>query len=423
MATYLPETAPLIEAAVKAEPQLLRAAESSFSLGARLQRLVYEPFKAVAARASLTRSFLSNPYLIIIDGLDECDDKEGVQEVIDTTLRFFKQNPSVPLRIYISSRVEQHIHSALASKGGVRLKDLANHCSRDDIETFMRNVFGAQAKANPVIRAYISQHGPWPSPSDAKKLVDHIGGSFIFASTLFKFIFTTAGQGDRSTPMDRLPLALNISPGLDVLYSQVFARAEDLPHFTNVISVITLLASPLPVSAIAELLDIQAYEVVHVLLELQAIIQVPGTDHTPVTLCHSSLRDFLTTEGRSGRFFVPPSFHARLVIDCLSCELKARRKMPTVNVLKLEFVTQTVAVQYSLIYGHSTHWYHGEPFFTATELGRLLQLRREVLEVVTFHEMAESINLVAIVLHSLFGYDRSKATIEEAISLHRQFTL
>jgi hypothetical protein len=178
----------------------------------------------------------------------------------------------------------------------------------------MRIVFDAETKANPIIQAHIRQNGSWPGKADSKKLLNHIGGSFIFASTLFKFIFQGSGlPTDHSTPLDRLPLALNIDPGLDGLYSQTLARSAHLPYFTRIISTLALIAKPLPISGIAELLGIQASAVAHVLIGLQAIVQVPGTDDAPVTFYHTSLRDFLTTESRSGQLFVPPSFHARLL--------------------------------------------------------------------------------------------------------------
>ncbi|KAJ2919061.1 hypothetical protein MD484_g1334, partial [Candolleomyces efflorescens] len=280
MALSLPETAPLIEAAVKAEPELLKV-KSSFSFSARLQRLLYEPFKTVAGQASRALAkFLTNPYLIVIDGLDECKDKEGVQEFITTTLRFFESNPAVPLRILITSRVEQHIHPLLTADSGVLLKDLADHCTRKDIETFMQTVFEAETRSNPVVQAHIRQNGPWPSEDDSRKLVDHIGGSFIFASTLFKFIFRGTSPDDLSTPLERFPLALNIDPGLDGLYSQTLARSENLPHFPEIIATLTLLAWPLPISGIAELLDIQASAVAHVLVDLQAIIRTAAVQYS-----------------------------------------------------------------------------------------------------------------------------------------------
>jgi hypothetical protein len=118
--------------------------------------------------------------------------------------------------------------------------------------------------------------------------------------------------------MERLPLALRLN-GLDGLYSQTLAHLQHLPHFSKIISTIALLKKALPIVKISDILGIEAFEVVRVLLNLQAIIHVPGTDEEgEVTLCHTSLRDFLTTESRSGPFFVPPSFHLYLSYYCFS---------------------------------------------------------------------------------------------------------
>ncbi|RXW17520.1 hypothetical protein EST38_g8331 [Candolleomyces aberdarensis] len=417
MAISLPETASFIKAAVKAEPELLQI-ESSFSLGARLQRLLYEPFKAAASQASLTKSLISTPYLIIIDGLDECDDKEGVQEFIATTLKFFKHNPSIRLRLLITSRVEQHIHSLLTADDRVYLKDLADHCSRADIENFMGTVFDAKTKADPVIQAHIRQNGSWPSQDDSRKLADHIGGSFIFASTLFRLIFEPpTSERDHSTPLDRFSLALSIDPGLDDLYTQTLARSERLPYFTEIISALALLAEPLPISGIAQLLDIHASAVAHVLVDLQAIVQVPGTDEAPVTFYHTSLRDFLTTESRSGRFFAPPSFHRHLLICCLTCELRRRQQLPQV---KLELRKQTAAVRYSLQHGERNHWNCGHTIFTSDDLKILVQLRRKMVEVLPSDEKAAQFTNLAIDLRSLFAQDGFTTTMEQAVLMYRK---
>ncbi|RXW21010.1 hypothetical protein EST38_g4829 [Candolleomyces aberdarensis] len=276
LAKAIPQAAELIMAAVNAEPGLLDT-ESNLSLDTRLHSLVYRPFKEAIP---IFKSF-SRPYLIVIDGLDECDEKEGIQEFLLSTFRFFEENPYTPLRIFITSRVEQHIHLHL-SGDRVLLKDLGDESSLDDIKTFMDIVFKDAVKASPVIQAYIRQNGSWPKPHHLEELLKHIGGSFILASTVAKFIFHGIGSTDSHlTPMDRLPLAIKIDPGLDGLYSQTLARAEHLPHFSEIISIIALLAAPLPIAGIAELLGIQAYEVAHVLVDLQAIIQVPGTDDAP----------------------------------------------------------------------------------------------------------------------------------------------
>ncbi|KAJ2934089.1 hypothetical protein H1R20_g3005, partial [Candolleomyces eurysporus] len=296
MAAMIPETEHFVRVAVKANPALLRQDEAGVSLQSRMESLVYAPFKAAVQRGTGVRTsarsggspeeavqgittlvaLARGPFLIVLDGLDECDNKDEVQELIEGMLAFFDDNPFIPLRVFITSRVEQHIKSHL-DVPGVRLDNLVDHCSDADIATFLDVLFKNETRRNPVIRAYISEHGEWPSRNDKQKLVQHIGGSFIFASTVFKFIMdSTAERGSPATPMDRLPLALKMNPGLDGLYAQTLARSQHLPHFLDVISTIALLKAPLPTSGIAELLGVSTYKVVNVLVNLQAIIQVPG---------------------------------------------------------------------------------------------------------------------------------------------------
>jgi hypothetical protein len=145
-----------------------------------------------------------------------------------------------------------------------------------------------------------------------ENLVAHIGGSFVLAATIFKYIMQPATNEDPTTPMERLPLTLQMN-GLDSLYAQTLARSQNLPHFRAIISTLALLVWPLSIAGIADLLGIETYEVIRVLLNLQAILHVPGTDEEgEVTLCHTSLLDFLTTESRSGPFLIPHSFHLHL---------------------------------------------------------------------------------------------------------------
>ncbi|KAJ2920867.1 hypothetical protein H1R20_g16225, partial [Candolleomyces eurysporus] len=309
LAAAIPEAAPFIEKAINTNPGL-----SQSNLAAQLRHLVYEPFKAAAWSGPLRwTTHLRGPFLIVIDGLDECEDHKDVQAFIADMLDFFKKNPLVPLRFFITSRVEEHIQSCL-EKDQVRLENLVNHCSRDDIDTFMSACFEAEIERNPVIKAYTRNHGDWPAKEDKDQLVDHIGGSFIFASALFKYIVDPTD--DQSTPMDRLPHTLNMNPGLDILYAKTLSRSKSFPHFSDIISTLALAFEPLPIKGIAELLGIETFEVVRVLLNLQAIIHIPGTDDLPVTMCHTSLRDFLTTENRSGCFFTPPSYHFYLLYRC-----------------------------------------------------------------------------------------------------------
>ncbi|RXW13791.1 hypothetical protein EST38_g12059 [Candolleomyces aberdarensis] len=246
MAAVVPATSPFIEAALNAEPGLLTPGTS---LTLQLERLVYEPFQAAL---NLGLVLTNEPFLIVVDGLDECEDKRGVVDFIDHMLDFFERHPSIPLRFFIASRVEEHIRSRL-DNDGVVLGNLDSHSADKDIEMFLEASFRHAAGKDRLIKSYIRANGQWPTKSHVNKLIKHIKGSFVLASTIFKFIVQPATEEDPSTPMGRLPLALEMN-GLDSLYAQTLARSQHLPHFHNIISTIALLHYPQPIVGIAKLL-------------------------------------------------------------------------------------------------------------------------------------------------------------------------
>ncbi|KAJ2935987.1 hypothetical protein H1R20_g1108, partial [Candolleomyces eurysporus] len=414
MAAVIPQTEPFIREAVQANPALVTPNEGGVSLRTRMQRLVYAPFKAVVQRKKRVRALIQDPFLVVLDGLDECGNKDEVQELIDGMLVFFNENPLIPLRVFITSRVEEHIQSRL-NVPAVILDNLVDHCSDDDIATFLDILFEDGCRRSSVVRAYVRQNGEWPTQSDRRKLVQHIGGSFIFASAVFKFIMATNAEGGPPTPMDRLPLALKMNPGLDGLYTQTLARSIHLPHFSNIISTIALLFSPLPTSGIADLLGIQTYEVVNVLVNLQAIIQVPGTDDIPVTLCHTSLRDFLTTESRSRNFFARPSHHVRLFLRCLECKLKHLRQNSRLFIRSSEEIP--VSAHYAL--GYSIHHLEdGLGSLKLTEFDCAIRFCREA--VALRPGTPRLIGVLANTVLNRGSQTGSLTDLDEAISLHRE---
>ncbi|RXW11445.1 hypothetical protein EST38_g14410 [Candolleomyces aberdarensis] len=145
----IPATAPLVEAAVKAQPGLVTG---DASLATQLDLLLLSPFQTVVEAGILEEALARGRFLIVIDGLDECEDKSSVEEFIDHLLDFFKKHPTIPLRVFIASRVEQHIRARL-EVDGVRLGNLDSHWPGEDIEKFLQGSFQAVAKRDRVIRA------------------------------------------------------------------------------------------------------------------------------------------------------------------------------------------------------------------------------------------------------------------------------
>lgn len=305
MAASIPATATFIEAAIKAHPGLL----DSSALETQFQLLVLEPFLSAL---SVLDEAIQEPVLIVVDGFDECDDTEDAAMLIEYLITFYDDNATVPLRFFIASRVEEHIRTRLEAPQ-VYLLSLVKHAADADIAIVVDATFERAAKHDRVIRTY----GGWPILRDKRRLIKSAGGSFILLSMLLKFVLSPTEDGQ--TPMDRLPLAIDGNlGGLDDLYTQTLTRSKHLPHFSLIVSTLALLQEPLPILSLATLLDIRKHEVVQVLINLQAIIQVPGDDDTPVVFFHTSLRDFLVTESRSGCFYVSPAHHRFLAFRCFT---------------------------------------------------------------------------------------------------------
>jgi hypothetical protein len=97
---------------------------------------------------------------------------------------------------------------------------------------------------------------------------------------------------------------------LDDFYTRILAKSENHPHFSDIIATIVL-RDPISVSGISERLDIDPSKVVRVLSNLELILNNPEDIGSPVTMCHPSVRQFLTDERQSGRF-ISPSYHLKL---------------------------------------------------------------------------------------------------------------
>ncbi|TEB25571.1 hypothetical protein FA13DRAFT_1738106, partial [Coprinellus micaceus] len=290
LAITFPEAAAAIETAVRANPGLLSSSTSSLSV--QFEHL--------------------RPLIFVFDGVDECEDKAGVAGFMEHMINIFTKYPLIPVRFLIASRVENHIRRELHSSSQVWLLNLVDQTSDADIEAAV-DASIAKEKAGYLLARY----GGWPSPSDKQRLVQHIGRSFIFMTTIIKALFDPAVD-DRLTPMDRLPILLNSGPDFDGLYMSLLRPLQHLSHFQDIINTIALAQEALSITQIAELLRIRTVDVVNVLVRLHAILQVPGDDLSPITLWHTSFRDFLCSEDHARPFYAPLAYHRLLAYNTIN---------------------------------------------------------------------------------------------------------
>jgi hypothetical protein len=260
------------------------------------------------------------PLVMVIDGLDECDDKPAMAEFIEAVVDAFLGDPGLPLRIFVTSRVEEHIREKLAiseARPVLRRFALEQYDAKIDIRAFFQSRFSKIREVKD--RFMKSVPTRWPSERELDVLVEKSGGLFIFAVTLMKFMDVgTALPGDRTLPQERLQKALTAEVGLDSLYRDILSAAHHDCHFDRVIGTIMLLRFPLPITFLGHLLQLSAEAIVQSVWGIQSILMIPGDDDEPIQLFHTSLRDFLVAPGRSSSFYInPPTRHLLIAIDCL----------------------------------------------------------------------------------------------------------
>ncbi|KAF6758052.1 hypothetical protein DFP72DRAFT_889809 [Ephemerocybe angulata] len=301
-------------------PEELELMQSA-SVKERLRRLVLEPFLEAVSPCSeesggqpITPTDVPkvpeiwHPYLLVIDGLDECEDKEDVQAFIKCAIKFFDKHPTIPLRFLITSRIERHILPYLEEHQTAIYPDNLDEVSpAKDILLFLDDKF-KKAHSHRVIRLHKK---PWPTDEQRNCLVERIGGSFILAATVADFILRARN------PIKQLELALTMKFGLDELYTEKLQESADVDHFNDIIFTLALLRQPPSLSDLATLLNLETYDIVAALDDLRAIINVPGSDTGLVTFYHTSFRDFLVDPERAKGFCAGLSERIELVIKCL----------------------------------------------------------------------------------------------------------
>ncbi|TEB33409.1 hypothetical protein FA13DRAFT_1789865 [Coprinellus micaceus] len=309
MADVIPETRQLVEVALRRSFGLHKASPE-----VQFQQLILQPLQAVFASAQGENDDIpepgkrrrenvdsKQPFIFLLDGLDECDDREDIARLIDFILQYFERQPHMPLRFLIASRVEEHIRSRI-EREEVHIEDLRDHPSRDDILRLVEHTFRNAAKSNRVIRSYGQE---WPPRDDVTQLVSHAGDSFVFITALLRYILDLDGaQNDGLAPMERFKLALNMDPGLDGLYRRILQGGTVVDRFPDIVLTLALLYDKVSVHDLSLILNAPTFKIVNAFIPLQSVIHIPGDDRTrEVAMFHTSLRDFILDESRSQDIF------------------------------------------------------------------------------------------------------------------------
>ncbi|KAJ3563564.1 hypothetical protein NP233_g8863 [Leucocoprinus birnbaumii] len=298
----------------------------------QFQQLIVDPF--LALNAGKQSGVSQQPLLIVLDGLDECSDREAQCELVELISRHARKEQSLEFRWMICSRPEPDIRVAFSSL------DCKAVCVQEKLEV---DDSEAQSDALRILQrgfADIRAKYPdqltqdWPSEGQVDIIAERASGHLGFVSFIVRFI----GDKNYDDPSGQLDVCLrflkltsgngDLNPlsALDLLYTRVFS---DIP--ANILAttqrILGLLifhgANQLSALAHANFLGLDQTSFYRALHRLHSVILVPPAEEAhkrPIQIYHASLTDYLKDPKRSGRFALNQD--VVLYLDIVTSSLK-----------------------------------------------------------------------------------------------------
>ena len=270
----------------------------------QLQSLIVDAFKYLSPLPQCS-------YLVIIDGLDECNDKaiqHSILRLLCETITVHK----LPLRFLIGSRPESHICASFDQES---LYTITHRVVLDetfkpgrDIRVFLQDGF-AKICADNSIMSHVEQ--PWPGEGIIDLLVQRSSGQFIYAATVLKFV-----GADFCSPTKRLALVLKPDPtafsDLDQLYTRILSVYPSEVNIVQVLGFIIGMGTGRSSELIEDILEMEEGELKLVLCGLSSLMDDENgeflnkevSSYIIPHFAHASFSDYLFDSSRSGPFYV-----------------------------------------------------------------------------------------------------------------------
>ncbi|KAE9395994.1 hypothetical protein BT96DRAFT_125793 [Gymnopus androsaceus JB14] len=265
-----------------------------------------------------TEQWKDLPRLIVIDGLDECDDIASQERLLSIIRKAKTTTPLLPFEFLICSRPEPRIRNAFRHQDFHSILDYTDigesFKSGKDIADYLRDEFDRIRREHGQSMAHIAED--WPGSGIIQQLVQKACGQFIYAATVIKYV----GDYD-GFPVERLEIILKITvhdnfdspyPDLDLLYMQILSVCPKTELFFDVMAHILNPDGTFfdkhyeQTSAIVleGLFFLPKGKVWALLSRLHSVLLIPENDHDNIAVRHASFIDFLTDRKRSGSYFV-----------------------------------------------------------------------------------------------------------------------
>ena len=276
------------------------------SIDVQLAKLVVEPLRQVCPDGLMSDT---PPLIVIVDGLDECQDTSIQSSLIKSLAAAFRDFP-LRIRIIIASRPETYLQSTFhcpsIQSHLSRLALSGEYSAEEDIYLFLQDSFEKIKREHP-LASYIPPS--WPSADILRELTQKSSGQFIFASTTVKYI------GDpHQLPHRRLDVIRRLEPPkgekdmpyaeLNSLYHHLLGNVDNIEAVKQALGVL-IVGNFFPMGftdKTDELLFWQPGETEACLSQLASVIECDAVGC--ISILHASLSDFLFDPSRSRQFYL-----------------------------------------------------------------------------------------------------------------------
>ena len=243
------------------------------------------------------------PRVIVIDGLDECNNHTSQLEILDALLYLSTISP-FPIRFLVYSRPGNQIVNFFSSPHaqGVLFKIyLGNEYSpHKDIRLYLSDHLKA-IKEGHIFKVSIPDS--WPEEDHMDQVVDKSSGQFIYAVTVVRYV-----KSPRHRPHQRFDSILGLRPPfkdlpfsqLDALYAHILETADDPQLLVDILIFPAMYGGSARVGRVERILGLESGDVEVLLSDVASIVRI--ADDTCIDLLHKSFTDFLLDPQRSKDF-------------------------------------------------------------------------------------------------------------------------
>ncbi|CAE6526693.1 unnamed protein product [Rhizoctonia solani] len=289
----------------------------------QFERLIRDPLLKVKD------AMPENP-VVVIDALDECEDRMGVEAILEM---LFRHAPDVPLRFFVTSRPEPEIYERMMldvkARAALHLQDIEVSLVQADIELYLKEELSFMSPTAPQI----------------EQLAQRSGSLFIYAATLVRYI----RFGKRfANPRLRLQAVLGLTTEsakkhaeIDALYTVVLKSAleearmeqKEADDVKLVLRTVLFAQEPISVETIAVLAGLDDPErVIFALQPLRSVLH-QSEDTGLVSTLHASFPDFMCSSERSGEYFCDIVEHSQALAERCFVVMKEQLRF---NICELE---------------------------------------------------------------------------------------